>query len=86
VEFRYLVRLLLSKWWLVIPTFVVAVAATVIFTLAQSPVYESSSTYVVKVPSVGPDDPLNALGILSRQTEIAETYAQAGSSRRTSWT
>ncbi len=81
MEFRYLIRLLLSKWWLVIPTFVVAVAATVIFTLAQSPVYESSSTYVVKVPSVGPDDPLNALGILSRQTEIAETYAQAGSSR-----
>ncbi len=33
------------------------------------------------MPSVGPDDPLNALGILSRQTEIAETYAQAGSSR-----
>ena len=42
MEFRYLVRLLLSKWWLVIPTFVVAVAATVIFTLAQSPVYNFS--------------------------------------------
>ena len=81
MEFRYFVKLLLSKWWLVIPTFVVVVAAAAIFTFTQAPVYQSSSTYVVKVEDEAASDVLSALALLSRQTEIAETYAQAGLSR-----
>ena len=81
MEFRYFVKLLLSKWWLVIPTFVVVVAAAAIFTFIQAPVYQSSSTYVVKVEDEAASDVLSALALLSRQTEIAETYAQAGLSR-----
>ena len=50
-------------------------------TLVQPQRYESDSTYVVRVTSGVGEDVLNALGVLGRQTDIAETYAQIGASR-----
>lgn len=81
MEIRYLIRILVQRWWLVLPAFVVTVGAALAFTLSQPRIYESTSTYVVKATSEFGDDVLSALGVLSRQTQIAETYAQAGQSR-----
>lgn len=81
MEIRSLIRVLRTKWWLVVPTFLVAFGVAAFLTLIQPRLYQSQSTYVVKVSDAG-DDVLSALGLLSRRTEIAETYAQAGQSRR----
>ncbi len=81
MELRSLIRVLMDKWWLVVPTFLMTFGSAAVLTLSQPAVYESTSTYVVKITSAAGEDVLNALGLLSRQTEIAETYAQAGESR-----
>ena len=81
MELRSLIRVLLDKWWLVVPTFLMTFGSAAVLTLIQPPVYQSSSTFVVKVTSNVGEDVLSALGLLSRQPEIAETYSQAGQSR-----
>lgn len=81
MELRSLARIFTERWWLIVPTFLMTFGAAAVFTMSQPPVYRSSSTYVVKVTSSAGDDVLSALGLLSRQPEIAETYAQAGQSR-----
>lgn len=81
MELRSLIRVFAERWWLVVPTFLVAIGATAVLTFSQPAVYQSNSTYVVKVTSTAGQDILSALGLLSRQTEIAETYAQVAQSR-----
>jgi diguanylate cyclase (GGDEF)-like protein len=81
MELRSLVRIFVEKWWLVVPTFIMTFGSAAVLTLSQPAVYQSNSTYVVKVTSSAGQDLLSALGLLSRQTEIAETYAQVAQSR-----
>lgn len=81
MELRSLIRVLVEKWWLVVPAFVMTFGSAAVLTLSQPSIYQSNSTYVVTVTSVAGQDVLSALGLLSRQTEIAETYAQAAESR-----
>jgi diguanylate cyclase (GGDEF)-like protein len=81
LELRTLFHVIISRWWLVLPVFVLTVAAAVGLTLVQQPLYRASSTLVV-APSVGvEDDALSALAIISRQSEISDTYAQIGASQ-----
>jgi diguanylate cyclase (GGDEF)-like protein len=80
MELRSLIRVFRQKWWLLVPTFLITFGSAAVLTLSQPAVYQSNSTYVVKT-SADAVDILSALGLLSRQTEIAETYAQAGESR-----
>lgn len=82
MEIRHLIRIFVEKWWLVVPTFLITVGATVAFTFTRPAVYESTSTYIVKTTNAIGNDVLSALSILSRQTEIAETYVQAAQSRK----
>jgi diguanylate cyclase (GGDEF)-like protein len=79
LELRTLFHVITSRWWLVLPVFILTVAATIGFTLAQQPLYSASSTLIME-PSAT-DDPLSAAAILSRQSEIGDTYAQIGGSR-----
>jgi diguanylate cyclase (GGDEF)-like protein len=81
MELRALIRVLVEKWWLVVPAFLMTFGIAVLLTISQPKVYQSTSTYVVKVTSAAGQDILSALGLLSRQTEIAETYAQVAQSR-----
>lgn len=81
MELRSLIRVFVEKWWLVVPAFLMTFGSAAVLTLSQPAVYQSNSTFVVKVTSVEGQDVLSALGLLSRQTEIAETYAQAAESR-----
>jgi diguanylate cyclase (GGDEF)-like protein len=81
MEVRHLIRVLIQRWWLIVPIFLLTVGATLVFSLSQPRIYEASSTYVVRATSLISDDVLSALGILTRQSQIAETYAQAGQSR-----
>lgn len=82
MELRSLFHIIVSRWWLALPVFLLTVGATVAFTVAQRPLYESSVTLVVAPSLSVQDDALSALSVISRQTEISDTYAQIGSSRR----
>lgn len=81
MELRSLFHIIVSRWWLVLPIFVLTVGATVVFTIVQRPLYSSASTLVVAPSLSVADDALSALSVISRQTEISDTYAQIGSSR-----
>ena len=76
MEIRYLVKSLLKKWWLIIPTFVAVVAATALFTYTQAPVYESSSTYVVKVESGATEDFLSAVALDDHDPVVQVRHGQ----------
>ncbi|MGI8828216.1 MAG: diguanylate cyclase domain-containing protein [Candidatus Limnocylindria bacterium] len=80
MEIRTLLHQLLSRWWLIVPVFLIALGSSLVFTIAQRPVYESTSTLLVN-PAGAFEDALSAVGTLSRQPEIAETYAQVANSR-----
>jgi len=80
MELRVFLRALVRRWWLVVPVFLIAFGSSLVFTVAQRPIYASSSTLLV-APSGGFDDVLSAVATLSRQPEIAETYAQIANSR-----
>ncbi len=80
MEVRTILHQLLRRWWLVVPVFLITLGSSLLFTVAQRPVYESTSTLLVK-PAGAFEDALSAVGTLSRQPEIAETYAQVANSR-----
>jgi diguanylate cyclase (GGDEF)-like protein len=55
--------------------------ASLVFTVSQPKVYESSTTLVLTPSGNLPDEFLNAVSALARQPEIAETYAQIANSQ-----
>jgi len=79
LELRTLFHVVVSRGWLVPPIFVLTVAAAIGFTMVQQPLYSASSTLLLAASGV--DDPLSAAAIISRQSEIGDTYAQIGCSR-----
>jgi diguanylate cyclase (GGDEF)-like protein len=83
MEIRIYWRVLLRKWWIVIPVFLVTLTATIVLTFTQPPVYTSTATFIV-TPNTSFEDVrsfVSGLDILSRRTEIAATYAEVVLSR-----
>jgi capsular polysaccharide biosynthesis protein/GGDEF domain-containing protein len=80
MEARTFLHRMLRRWWLIVPIFLIAFGSALIFTISQRPVYESTSTLIIR-PANAFEDVLSAVGTLSRQPEIAETYAQVANSR-----
>jgi diguanylate cyclase (GGDEF)-like protein len=76
MELRAYLRILLSKWWVVLITFLFTYGATLAFTYLQQPQYQGRATFVIKLNATfGNDrDLASAVDILSRRTEIATTY------------
>jgi diguanylate cyclase (GGDEF)-like protein len=81
MELRALLRLLLVHWWIILPIFLITLGSSVVFTLGQAPVYQSSATYIVKPNASFQEDLLAALATVSRQSQITSTYAEVASSR-----
>lgn len=81
MELRSLVQILVQRWWIILPTFFITVGIAGVLALSQRPAYEASSTLLVTPGADVPDETLSALAVISRQTEITDTYAQIASSR-----
>lgn len=84
MELKAYFRILLKKWWIVIPVFLVTLTSGIVFTYTRTPIYSATTTYVV-VPSPSFSDIrsfANGLDILGRREEIATTFAEIASSRR----
>ncbi|HWQ16151.1 MAG TPA: diguanylate cyclase [Roseiflexaceae bacterium] len=84
MELRAYLRILMSKWWVVLVVFLVTYGVTLVLSFTQRPVYEARATYVVKLSAnVGNEKDLaSAVDILSRRTEIATTYTIVANSRQ----
>lgn len=83
MELKTYFRILLRKWWIVLPAFLVTFTSTVVFTFTQVPVYQTTATFLV-TPNTSLGDVksfVNGLDILSRRPEIATTYAEVANSR-----
>jgi diguanylate cyclase (GGDEF)-like protein len=83
MEIKVYWQVLMRKWWIVVPTFIVTLTATIVLTFTQLPVYETTATFVVS-PNTRFDDAksfLTGLDTLSRRSEIASTYAEIATSR-----
>jgi len=84
MEFKTYLRILIHKWWIVIPTFLITLVASIIFTFTQTPIYQAGATFVVMPNSSFPDAKgfLSGLDVLSNRSEISATYAEVANSRQ----
>jgi diguanylate cyclase (GGDEF)-like protein len=83
MELKTYLQILLKKWWLVLPIFLITLTAGIFLTYTTTPLYSSTATYIV-VPGSSPDDIkiyTDALGTLSRSQEIATTFTEIAASR-----
>jgi diguanylate cyclase (GGDEF)-like protein len=83
MELKTYLRLLFKHWWIVLPTFLVTLAATILFTRGQPAIYSATATYVITPTAEFGDVRAFASGLdtLSRRTEIGTTYGQVAQSR-----
>lgn len=84
MELRAYLRILASKWWIVLLTFLITYTMTLALTFIQKPLYQARATFVVTLgsPFRSDKDFASAVDILSRRTEIGTTYATVMNSRR----
>jgi len=82
MELKIYLRVLLKKWWMIVPIFLITFIATIVFTFTQALTYEATGTLVVApAGSVGDVRGFaNNLDILSARTQIAGTYAEVAAS------
>lgn len=82
MELRIYLRTMITRWWIVLPTFLVTFLAALAFTISQKPVYEATATYVVSL-RVSPLDDRMLLSALTtlRAPEISGTFVELASSR-----
>jgi diguanylate cyclase (GGDEF)-like protein len=78
MELRAYLKIILEKWWIVIPIFLVTFVSGVVFTYTRTPIYSATTTYVV-VPGSSIGDTSNftyGLDMLASRSEIATTFAE----------
>jgi capsular polysaccharide biosynthesis protein len=84
MELREYIRILVKSWWLIIPMTLISMTLTVLFSYDQTPIYESSSTYVTRLDSsmaTNADQTIYALDTLSSRQRIFVTYCEVMTSQ-----
>jgi diguanylate cyclase (GGDEF)-like protein len=84
MELKIYLNILLRKWWIVIPTFLITLTSGIVFTYTRTPIYSATTTYIV-APSSSFEDVksfASGLSILGQRVEIATTFAEVASSHR----
>ena len=83
MELKLYLQILLKKWWVIIPTFLVTFVATVALTFTQIEIYKATATLLVSPSDVISDirTDISNLNLLSREEAIAGTYAEIAMSR-----
>jgi capsular polysaccharide biosynthesis protein/GGDEF domain-containing protein len=80
VDPRAALSALRARWWVLVLTTALTVGLGVALTFLQPRAYVATSTYVVAPTEGFRSDVLSAISLISRQTEIAETFAQVAMS------
>ncbi len=83
MELKAYLRILLRKWWIVLPAFLITFTSTLVFTFTQMPVYEAHATFVVSPTSSFENVQgfVSGLSVLSARSEIATTYTEVAQSQ-----
>ena len=83
MELKTYLRILLNKWWIIVPTFLLTFTSGVVFTYTRTPVYSATTTYLVLPGSTFGEGNSFAVGLdmLGRREEIAATFAEIATSR-----
>ncbi len=81
MELKHYLGIVIAKRGVVLATFLITLGTTLLLTLAQTPIYESGATYVVKPTLPEPDSRTlaSAIEVLSRG-QIGQTIAEVASS------
>jgi len=80
MELKLYLRILLRKWWIIVPAFLVTFASAIVFTFAQAPTYRTTATFVIAPASSDAKSLVNDLSVLSSRAQIASTYAEVAAS------
>lgn len=83
MELKVYLNILLKKWWIVLPTFLVTLTAGLLFTYMQTPIYSATASYLV-VPGASfasSQDFAGGLDLISRRQQIATTFTEIALSR-----
>lgn len=82
MELKNYFQVLLRKWWIVIPAFLITFTSGVVFTFTTRPTYSATTTYIVAPNSLFEDAKsfMSGLSVLSQQDAIASTFADIASS------
>ena len=78
-------HILLKRWWIITPIFLVTVVCTAIFTWRQDPIYSATTTFIVSPSTTIFSDPrsfLSGLDVLGARGSVANTYSDIATSRR----
>jgi diguanylate cyclase (GGDEF)-like protein len=83
MELKVYLNILLKKWWIVLPTFLVTLTAGILFTYMQTPIYSATASYlVVPGPSFSTgQDFAGGMDLISRRQQIATTFTEIALSR-----
>lgn len=83
MELKAYLRVLRRKWWIVVPVFLVTLAASAVLSFSQPYVYEASTTLLARPGAEFTDvkSQVSALDTLSNRAEIVATYAEVANSR-----
>lgn len=81
MELKAYMLILWRKWWIILSIFIITLTATVIFTFTRPAIYEATVTYVIVPDPSLAGSVVYGMDILSRQTEIGNTYAEIAVSR-----
>lgn len=79
MELREYLRILLKRWWLIVPLTMLSLTTALLFSYNQTPVYEAQSSYVTKLDSTlpgGADTMIYAMDTLSGRERIFITYCE----------
>lgn len=83
MELKKYLHVLIKKWWIVIPTFLITFSWGMVSTYTATPIYSAAASYIV-VPSSSFSDVgafASGLDILGRREAIATTFTEIASSR-----
>jgi diguanylate cyclase (GGDEF)-like protein len=80
MELKIYLRILWEKRWIILPTFLIAFAFTVVLTFTQVPVYRATATFVVS-PYSSLEEISVFLNMLEIKSQVANTYSELALSR-----
>ncbi|NJN93569.1 MAG: diguanylate cyclase [Anaerolineales bacterium] len=83
MELKNYLNVLVKKWWIVLPAFLITLTASLVMVYTQTPLYSTTTTYVVAPSSAFGDlkSFANGLDMLGRRDEIATTFTEIAMSR-----
>jgi diguanylate cyclase (GGDEF)-like protein len=81
MELKVYMLILLRKWWVILSVFIITLTATIVFTFTRPKIYEATVTFVIVPDPSLAGSVVYGVDILSRQTEIGNTYAEIAVSR-----